>query len=93
MQTPKTQKCIVCTTAEELDIRDKRAIYRTLICTCVEDAKEEIIFENGSNDQASVSQIGICSELCALVTRTLSKIQNWLRAKDGCGKEELSTLF
>ena len=45
MQTSKTQKCIVCTTAEDLHL-DKTAVYQTLICTCGDDSKKEISTEN-----------------------------------------------
>jgi hypothetical protein len=33
MHKPKTQKCIACTTAEQLNM-DKTAVYKILICTC-----------------------------------------------------------
>ncbi|MCU1307255.1 MAG: hypothetical protein JWN45_1950 [Acidobacteriaceae bacterium] len=39
MQTSKTQKCIVCTTAENLGL-DKPAVYQTMICTCEDDKKK-----------------------------------------------------
>ena len=34
MHKPKTQKCIACTMAEQLNIKDKTAVYKILICTC-----------------------------------------------------------
>jgi hypothetical protein len=34
MHTPKAQKCVACTIAEQLDIKDKTAVYKILICTC-----------------------------------------------------------
>ncbi|MCU1309614.1 MAG: hypothetical protein JWO20_739 [Candidatus Angelobacter sp.] len=45
MQTSKTEKCIVCTTAEDMGL-DKTAVYQALICTCEEDSKREISAEN-----------------------------------------------
>jgi hypothetical protein len=29
-----SQKCIVCTTADKLDLKDRTAVCKVLICTC-----------------------------------------------------------